>query len=120
MKLQKERLPSLIFIFTLFVFAAIAWFSFQRLNKLIASTLEVSAINSTRLEIKELLLNITEAESSQRGYLLSGDSLFLKQYFHHVSVADREFIKIRMLLSDADNKQLQTFTRLDEFVKRRF
>lgn len=119
MKLHKERLPSLIFAFTLLVFAAIAWFSFKRLNNLIASTIEVTTINATRLELKELMIDIAEAESNQRGYLLSGDSLFLQPYYHYTAETNRQFIRLSLLLQHADSGQLQNFQRLQETVNKR-
>ena len=118
MKILPLKNSAFLFGFTIVVFLALAWFSFQRLNDLIQSTKIVTEINVTRLEIATLTGAITEAESSQRGYLLSSDSLFLGPLKDVIPVINRSFVRLRYSLRN-DSLQLRRCKELEEKVQLR-
>lgn len=118
MKVLPLKNSAFLFGFTIVGFLLLAWFSFQRLNDLIKSTKIVTEINATRLEIASLTAAITEAESSQRGFLLSSDSLFLKPLNDVIPVINRSFIRLRYSLQN-DSLQLRRCNELEEKVNLR-
>lgn len=118
MKLVTGRTPTYIFVFTIIVFATIAWLSFERLDNLITSAEKVTSINQTRLELKELSYRISDAESAQRGYVLSGDSIFLS-LFREDSLAIHSLFNRLPGVFMEDYVQVTRLKELETKVKKR-
>jgi CheY-like chemotaxis protein/CHASE3 domain sensor protein len=93
---------------------AIAFFSYrsfaQRAEsaRLVSHTLEVSG----QLEI--ILSTYQDAETGQRGYLLTGDERYLAPYDAAVSTLDKDLSGLRRLLSDSP-KELEQLEILERF-----
>lgn len=63
-------------IFAMLILAS--FFSFRQINNLNLSADEVIQTSELRFQIEKAVFKVTEAESAQRGYLLTHDSSFLK------------------------------------------
>src|SRR5580765_5953860 len=78
--------------------ALIAWNAYlavshlKRVEKSAALTLESSAIQA---ELSCILKDVTDMESGQRGYLLTGDATYLQPYIDAKSRIEMDFVSLR-------------------------
>lgn len=123
MKIPKHILKSLLLksillvaIFTLFFIASISYKQIQSLNnsgKLVFD----SYINNN--EFEQLKFYAKDAESAQRGFLLTKDSSFLQSYFIALDKANNSFAKLKK--SNSDNfQQIKNLDTLQHILDRRF
>lgn len=89
--------------------------SFQSALKFIETTrLETKArVILKKLEI--VLTEITDTETGQRGYIITGDERYLGPYHAAVAEIDRELKELRRMLKDSP-KQLQRLDTLEPFI----
>lgn len=123
MKIRKHTLASIflisilvVSIFTLFFAASISYKQIQSLNDSGEGVLETYKIN---LELEQLKTFAKDAESSQRGYLLTNDPTFLQSYQEALRKADQSLVKLRTLTSNSfqQSKSLETVNHL---IQQRF
>ena len=69
-----------LFIFGSFVVVLLAVLLYWRINALVSSFKEISDTNKVELSLENLLLSLREAESAQRGFLITHDSAYLENY----------------------------------------
>ena len=114
MKIPKHTLASILLIsvlvisiFTLFFAASISYKQIQSLNDSGKGVLQSYKVN---LELEQLKSYAHEAESSQRGYILTKDSTFLKTYRSALHKANQSLDNLRILTSDnfQQSKSLDT------------
>ena len=83
--------------------ALIAWNAYlavnhlKRVEKSAALTLESSALQA---ELSGLLKDVTDMESGQRGYLLTGDAAYLQPYTDAKGRIEMDFASLRAGLSN--------------------
>ncbi len=89
---------------------------YSRLQNMISSSERVEHSYQVQLHISELFINLRAAISSQRGYLLSGDTLYLRNYKNYHTRTYEEWYKVDSLASDnqVQKKNLDTLYRLLE------
>lgn len=75
----------------------------------------VAATLRLETQLADLLLELRRAESSQRGFLLSGDQRFLESYHPAVAAAPRALAEIKSLVG-GDAAQSERFSRLEPEV----
>jgi PAS domain S-box-containing protein len=96
-----------ISIFTLFFAASISY-------KQIASrtSSERQVVNSYRIyvELEQLNSNAKDAESSQRGFLLTNDSTFLHAYFNALNKVENSFASLKLLTQEKQMQRLSLDT----------
>ena len=80
MNLQKTTLFDLIFLFVVFVMGMLSIFSYQRIMDLDRKADYITHTSTVKLKLEQLLSHIKDAETSQRGFLLTGDSTYFDQY----------------------------------------
>lgn len=68
--------------------------------------------------LSNLLAAITEAESAQRGHVLTNDEMFLETYFHDKSTIERALKKIK-ILTQSNPDQQQKIIELDPIIDER-
>jgi CHASE3 domain sensor protein len=76
----------------------LSWYSFDRIEEMIRSSHWVNHTNLVILNIEKTLSFTKDAETGQRGFLITGDSSFLKPYI------------------DAENRVNKTLSALDTLV----
>ena len=92
-----------------FLIAFLSYRSFQQRAegaRLVAHTLEVTA----HLEV--LLSTFQDAETGQRGFLLTGDEHYLEPYDHAAATFEGELLRLRAAIAD-NPQQLERFEALD-------
>jgi len=99
------------FTLVLIVIAGNIWFnvSQQQGSELVQHTMEVES------QLYRLLSLLEDAETGQRGYLLTGDEGFLAPYLSATAALDGQFKNLAALITDPGQRQaLSTLTNLAE------
>jgi CHASE3 domain sensor protein len=100
--------------------ALIAWNAYlaathlKRVEKSAALTLESSAIQA---ELSGILKDITDMESGQRGYLLTGDAAYLQPYTDAKSRIEMDFANLRAGLSNRTQREQLLESQLESLAK---
>ena len=104
MKIRKHTLASILLIsvlvvsiFILFFAASISYKQIQSLNESGKGVLQSYKVN---LELEQLKSYAKDAESSQRGYLLTRDSIFLQSYQSALNQTNQSLRNLKILTSD--------------------
>ncbi|HAH24180.1 MAG TPA: hypothetical protein DCL77_10565, partial [Prolixibacteraceae bacterium] len=123
MKIRKHTLASIflisilvVSIFTLFFAASISYKQIQSLNDSGKGVLESYKIN---LELEQLKTYAKDAESGQRGFLLTKDPTFLQSYQEALRKADESLVKLRTLTS-TNSQQSKSLERVNDLIHQRF
>jgi len=100
--------------------ALIAWNAYlavthlKRVEKSAALTLESSALQA---ELSGLLKDVTDMESGQRGYLLTGDAAYLQPYTDAKSRIEMDFANLRTGLSNRTQREQLQESQLESLAK---
>ena len=100
--------------------ALIAWNAYlavthlKRVEKSAALTLESSALQA---ELSGLLRDVTDMESGQRGYLLTGDAAYLQPYTDAKSRIEMDFANLRTGLSNRTQREQLQESQLESLAK---
>ena len=100
--------------------ALIAWNAYlavthlKRVEKSAALTLESSALQA---EVSGLLKDVTDMESGQRGYLLTGDAAYLQPYSDAKSRIEMDFANLRTGLSNRMQREQLQESQLESLAK---
>ena len=100
--------------------ALIAWNAFlavthlKRVEKSAALTLESSALQA---ELSGLLKDVTDMESGQRGYLLTGDAAYLQPYTDAKSRIEMDFANLRAGHSNRTQREQLQESQLESLAK---
>ena len=100
--------------------ALIAWNAYlavthlKRVEKSAALTLESSALQA---ELSALLKDVTDMESGQRGYLLTGDAAYLQPYTDAKSSIEMDFANLRTGLSNRTQREQLFESQLEPLAK---
>jgi CHASE3 domain sensor protein len=100
--------------------ALIAWNAYlavthlKRVEKSAAFTLESSALQA---ELSGLLKDVTDMESGQRGYLLTGDAAYLQPYTDAKSRIEMDFANLRTGLSNRTQREQLLESQLESLAK---
>jgi signal transduction histidine kinase len=113
------RLAKIIFVVTMLVLLVIASMLYLQVNDLVQANKMVNHTNEVQLKLTELLTYTKDAESAQRGYLLTKDSLFLQNYPSAFEGANDRIDRLRELTED-NRKQEANLKKLDSLVQIRF
>src|SRR6476620_7987710 len=114
-----NRIPKIIFASSAVILLALAFLLYLQINALISSFNQVNRTNVVQLKLEQTLSHLKDAESAQRGFLLTKDSTFLQPF-------SGAFDKIQVLLKDlntttSDSKEQQTnLTVLGSLISVRF
>jgi CHASE3 domain sensor protein len=100
--------------------ALIAWNAYlavthlKRVEKSAALTLESSALQA---ELSGLLKDVTDMESGQRGYLLTGDAAYLQPHTDAKSRIEMDFANLRSGLSNRTQREQLLESQLESLAK---
>ena len=99
--------------------AFIAWNAYlavnhlQRVRKTAALTLESSAIQA---KLSGVLKDLTDMETGQRGYLLTGDPAYLQPYTDAKSRIEMDFVDLRAGLSNRTQRERSLESQLESLA----
>ncbi len=93
----------------------IAWFSFQSLRSRASTAERVTHTISVMEQLQALLSTVKDAETGQRGYLVTGAERYLDPYTNARAALAGDFQRVRTLISDSP-KQLERLDTLQRFT----
>jgi hypothetical protein len=89
--------------------------SFLSISNLLKSADEVEHTNEVKQLVEKIISTIKDAETGQRGYLLTGDDRFLQPYAGAIDSAKAYVAYLKRLTVDNNEQQMRT-NRLQEIV----
>lgn len=92
--------------------------SYISLNNLVSNLDQVNHTNSVINELENIISTLKDAETGQRGYLLSGQEEFLEPYYGAGKRILSTFVRIKQLTKD-DSVQLYNAARLESVIYER-
>lgn len=113
--LLRARLPEIAAIVLLAMVGIMGWliWEYNRTVELLQHTVDVEK------SILEVFSSVQDAESGNRGYILTGDELFLQHYTQSVSKINGDVTSLQHLLSD-NPAQVATLANLKLAINQRF
>ncbi len=102
----------------LLILLAIGFVSYRTLTEFVRSVEEVDRTHSIIERLEAVLSRIADAESSQRGYLLTGDETYLEPFTIHSEEIHTELRELGMLIAE-DTAQQERLSTLESLVIRR-
>src|SRR4051794_39602676 len=100
MKTFKDSFINIFFIFLFFILLFVSYLSYQRIDGLVFASDLVNHSNVVKLKIEEALSSLKDAETGQRGYLLTKDSLYLQPYHGSLDRVKKIVHDIDLLTAD--------------------
>jgi PAS domain S-box-containing protein len=116
--LRKRLFVTLLFCFSILLLLAIGFSSYRNTRAWTANRDEVMQVREEILNYEKLLSALKDAETGQRGYLLTGDSLFLEPYLY-ASDSIRAILSRLDAIPDQDHLTQQTKARIKNLIGRR-
>ncbi len=117
--LNSSKILTGIFIISLLVLVFFANVSFRQISSINESEKLVLHSFKENLELEQLHSYLKDAETGQRGYIITHDSLFLQPYIGAREKVNKSFLALKTLTKDNDvqNKNLDT---LFDLINTRF
>jgi len=106
------------FIACAVILFGVAVFSYKNSEKFITSTALVDQTNKVLYEFSQILTAITDAETGNRGYIITGDEAHLEHFKNAESTIGEHVIKVKELTKD--NTVNQKIKELEKELKIRF
>ncbi|MBD0364148.1 MAG: CHASE3 domain-containing protein, partial [Coleofasciculus sp. C3-bin4] len=100
------------------ILVAIGAISYRNTSRFVQTIARVENQQEVIGEIQELLSQLTEAETEERGYLLTGDEAYLKPYQTAITDINRSLKDLRQLTAN-NPKQQQKLDALEPLIARR-
>ncbi|HEX6335115.1 MAG TPA: CHASE3 domain-containing protein, partial [Flavisolibacter sp.] len=114
-----NKLAKIVFATATCVVFALSFLLYKRVLHLDDSYREVNQNNLVKLKLEQILSTLKDAESAQRGYLLTKDSLFLEPYFGGYDRISRLMTEVRAL-TEKNAVQQKNLDALTTFIEVRF
>jgi signal transduction histidine kinase len=108
-----------LFILGSFIVLVLAVLLYWRITELVKSFARIDHTNKIELKLEYALSYLKDAETGQRGFLLTRDSAFLEPYFGARKRVDSVLAEVPELISE-NTFQQQNYTSLLSLMERRF
>jgi signal transduction histidine kinase/CHASE3 domain sensor protein len=99
------RLLKIIFIISLLFIISISVLSYKHINSLSQSAKQVMHTHKVQIELEQLISNLKDAETGQRGYLITKDSVFLQPFINARVRVNESFNTLKILTLDNPKQQ---------------
>jgi signal transduction histidine kinase/CHASE3 domain sensor protein len=99
------RLLKIIFIISLLLIVLISALSYKHINSLSQSAKQVVHIHKVQIELEQLISNFKDAETGQRGFLITNDSVFLQPFTDARAKVNESFNTLKTLTADNPRQQ---------------
>ncbi len=116
--IKKEWLTKLGLGLALFLLVLISFVTFNSVDQFESSSKLVDHTHLVIKQINQIVSNVKDAESSQRGYLITSDESFLQEHHDIVVELPDELSKLRYLTRDNPEQQ-KTINTLEELIDKR-
>jgi CheY-like chemotaxis protein len=95
------------FALSLATLATIGLISYQSTNELIEASRKEKHTYQVLSQLEELNLQLTNAETGQRGYVITGEQRYLEPYNTAISILEQKVKELERLTSDNSNQQMR-------------
>jgi signal transduction histidine kinase len=109
----------IIFASTAIVILVISFILVAQVKNLLHSREQINVTNVVKLKLEETLSSLKDAETAQRGYLLTSDSFFLRPYYGAYDRTQTLIHDLRQLIND-DKNQEKNLNALETSIEVRF
>jgi len=106
------------FIVCSLILLGVAFFSFKNSEKFIASNNLVDQTNKVLNEVSQILTAVTDAETGNRGFIITGDDVYLEPFTNAERTIGEHLDKVKELTKD--NTIQQKIKELEKEIKIRF
>ncbi len=93
------------FALAVLALALSGWLSYENIRRIARNDALVVHTHEVLDEMRDLTANLSEAESRQRSYLLSGEQLYLEPYRAAAAAAERSGARMKKLTTDNPTQQ---------------
>jgi len=107
------------FIFILIILTGIEYFTFRTTNELIENSKLVNQTHTILTKLELVFSTLKDAESGQRGYMLTNDSVYMDHYKKDNIIVNNEIDDLKKLITD-NSEHEQRIDLLDSLVKERY
>lgn len=115
---RKALFSDLLFLTIILVFLWVSFISYQRISQLNEAHEWITHTNLIKLKLEEVISDLKDAETSQRGFLLTKDSTFLPAYANAVTETKKITEQIEVLTLD-NKSQHEKANELKRLVEKR-
>lgn len=123
MKLPFSKIRVLIFtlvgVVSLIILLSLYGITFNQINTSLNSSQKLMHANDIEIELRSLISHLQQAETSQRGYIITRDSAFLSPFISSRKSIEKSFSELENLLSD-DQVQITNLRNLERIVDERY
>lgn len=116
MKWSVDKLNTIRFSATIITLIGLALLSLLSLLRLQDTTRQVRQARQTLLQTEILISLLKDAETGQRGYLLTGEEKYLQPYYRALSIIDNELDELAYFIQNDSYHQTQ-FTELQALTQ---
>jgi len=116
MTLDKKILTG--FVVCAVILFGVGIFSYKNSKKFIASNTLVDQTNKVLYEFSQILTAITDAETGNRGFIITGDNAYLEPFTNAERTIEEHLIKVKELTKDSTVQQ--KIKELEKEIKIRF
>lgn len=115
---MRNRVINILFIASLIVLIIIAAISIIQIRRLVEANYWVTHTYEVITEADSLLMNLFEAESSHRGYLIVGDEIYLNVFNNSLNNLNSDLVNLKKLAVD-NPAQIQRIQVLQDLINQR-
>ncbi len=105
MKLKRIIFSDIIFSLIILLLCILSFISYQRINDFDEKANVLTHTNLVQLRLEQLLSYVKDAESGQRGFLLTKDSVHFSTYFESLEKQNKTLDEIDALIKDNPAQQ---------------
>jgi signal transduction histidine kinase len=98
-------LTNLIFFGASLLLVVLTFFSYQRINKQIRASNEVSQTQLVKFKLNDAFSHLLKSETAQRGFILTGDSSFFYDFFFAKEEIPRILSEVRLIITESDRQR---------------
>jgi hypothetical protein len=92
------------FVLIFFAISLVGYYSFESLTRLVSTVEEKSRPNPKNLQMKEILFDLSNAESSVRAYTITLDANYLIPYYETATTIERKLSDLYELCHDDEHE----------------
>ncbi len=118
MKLTLEKQVPLVFCIAMLLLVIIGFFAFRSMNTLSEALKRENHTQEVLLELDETLISTVDTETNGRGFLITGDEIFLESYNQGQAKISQSLTKLRALVADNPN-QTERIPKLENEINER-
>jgi len=105
MKLSLRKIMNAGFSAALAILAAISFFSYRHINKLVEDCHQVEHTHEVLEQLKDIIATMKDIETGTRGYVITGKGTFLEPYYSAIKIIEQNVSTLRTLTTDNPDQQ---------------